>query len=238
MIPLLARRELLALFYSPIAWVVLAVFSLGTALFTVKGLRPGDEATLRPTLEFATLWMLPFLAPAVSMRLLSEEFRTGTFEKLMTSPLSDAQVIVGKWLGAVGFLAVLLLPLLAQLVALEAVASPDYGPAATGILGLLLVGGLYLAVGVFASAFTQNQVVAFLITVFILSIPGLGLSFVKDSPFLAERWQTAAAYCSVEMQYRDFAKGVVDVRNFAYFLSGAALFLFLAVKTLESRRWN
>src|SRR6476660_6105016 len=137
MIPLLARRELLALFYSPIAWVVLAVFSLGTSLWFVKGLRPGDEATLRPVLEFATLWMLPSLAPAVSMRLLSEEFRTGTFEKLMTSPLSDTQVVVGKWLAALGFLAVLMLPLLAQLFTLEAVANPDYGPALTGLAGLL-----------------------------------------------------------------------------------------------------
>lgn len=238
MIPLLARRELLALFYSPIAWVVLAAFSIGTSIWFVKGLHPGDEATLRPVLEFATLWMLPFLAPAVSMRLLSEEFRTGTFEKLMTSPLSDTQVILGKWLGALGFLAVLLLPILAQLVALEVVASPDYGPAITGLLGLLLVGGLYLAVGIFASAWTQNQVVAFLVTVFILSIPGVGLSFVKDSPFLAAKWQTVAAYVSVEMQYRDFSKGVVDVRNFIYFASGIALFLFLAVKTLESRRWR
>ena len=120
----------------------------------------------------------------------------------------------------------------------EAVASPDYGPALTGLAGLLLVGGLYLAVGIFASAWTQNQVVAFLVTVFILSIPGVGLSFIKDSPFLAAKWQTVAAYVSVEMQYRDFSKGVVDVRNFIYFLSGIALFLFLAVKTLESRRWR
>ncbi len=214
------------------------MFSIGTSIWFVKGLQPGDPATLRPTLEFATLWMLPFLAPAVSMRLLSEEFRTGTFEKLMTSPLSDTQVVVGKWLGAMGFFAVLLLPLLMQLFTLEMVGSPDYGPALTGLAGLLLVGGLYLAVGIFASAWTQNQVVAFLVTVFILSIPGVGLSFIKDAPFLAAKWQTVAAYVSVEMQYRDFGKGVVDVRNFVYFLSGIALFLFLAVKTLESRRWR
>jgi ABC-2 type transport system permease protein len=238
MIRLLARRELLSLFCSPIAWVVLAIFSIGTSVWFVKGFHAGEEASLRPTLEFAVLWILPFLAPAVSMRMLSEEFRTGTFEKLMTSPLSDTQVILGKWLGAVGFYAALLVPLLAQLIALECVGSPDYGPAATGILGLGLVGGLYMAVGLFASTFTQNQVVAFLVTVFILSIPSVGLSFVKDSPFLAARWQSVAAYISVEVQYRDFAKGVVDIRNFVYFLSGIALFLFLAVKSLESRRWR
>ena len=238
MIPLLARRELLSLFCSPIAWVVLAIFSIGTSVWFVKGFHAGDEATLRPTLEFATLWILPFLAPAISMRMLSEEFRTGTFEKLMTSPLSDTQVVLGKWLGAMGFWLVLLLPLLAQLVALECVSNPDYGPAFTGILGLVLVGGLYLAIGLLASSLTQNQVVAFLITVFILSVPGIGLSFVKDAPFLAAKWQTVAAYISVEVQYRDFAKGVVDIRNFVYFLSGIALFLFLAVKSLESRRWR
>lgn len=238
MIPLLFRRELLSLFCSPIAWVVLVVFSIGTSVWFVKGFHAGEEATLRPTLEFAALWILPFLAPAISMRMLSEEFRTGTFEKLMTSPLTDTQVVLGKWLGGMGFWAVLSVPLLAQLIALECAGNPDYGPAATGILGLGLVGGLYMAVGLFASSFTQNQVVAFLVTVFILSIPGVGLSFIKDSPFLAAKWQMAAAYVSVEMQYRDFAKGVVDVRNFIYFLSGIALFLFLAVKSLESRRWR
>lgn len=237
MLPLV-RRELLALFCSPIAWVVLALFSLGTSVWFAKGFAPGQEATLRPVLEFATLWALPYLVPAISMRLLSEEFRTGTYEKLMTSPLSDAQLVLAKWLAALGFLALLLAPLLVQAAALEWRADPDYGPLLTGVLGLLLVGGLCLSVGLLCSSLTQNQVVAFLLTVAVLSVPGVGLSFIQDSPHLSARFQDLAAYLSFEVQFRDFARGVLDLRALAYFGSGTALCLFLCAKSLESRRWR
>ncbi len=125
---------------------------------------------MRGTYE-GVVWLAILAVPAISMRLISEEFRSGTIEPLLTSPVNDAQVILGKWLGAMGFLTtLLLLPTVILVGVLEATASPDYGPILTGALGLLLVGGLYLAIGVFASSFTQNQIIAFVLTMLVLLI--------------------------------------------------------------------
>ena len=164
MILTIAKRELAGLFFSPIAYVVLGAFAIGASTFFLQGFEPGQPASMRSTFD-AVVWLLVFLAPAISMRLISEELRSGTFERLMTSPVSDAQVVLGKWLGALVFFCVMLLPLVVHAIALELVGSPELGPIVTGMLGLVLVGALYLAIGVFASAWSQNQIIAFLVTV-------------------------------------------------------------------------
>ncbi|MDP7347466.1 MAG: ABC transporter permease, partial [Phycisphaeraceae bacterium] len=162
----IAKRELTSLFYSPIAYVVLGVFALVSTLLFLMSFIPGQAATLRD--EFGWIvWLMAFIVPAISMRLVSEELRSGTIEPLMTSPISDAQVITGKWIGGLGFFLVMLSPLAVHLIVLEINADPDYGPIASGIVGLLFVGGLYMAIGVFVSSITQNQIIAFLITVLI-----------------------------------------------------------------------
>lgn len=233
----IAKRELQSLFFSPIAYVVLGGFAIGSSVFFLQGFQPGRPATMRGTLDMV-VWLLVFLAPAISMRLISEELRSGTYERLMTSPVNDIQVVLGKWLGALGFFCILLSPLLVHILVLEWFAEPELGPILTGLLGLVLVGALYLAIGVFASAWTQNQIIAFLLTVFIIAVPTFAAFFLAEQSVLDPGTRHLVVYISVNAQYQDFAKGLIDIRNFVYFLSGTALFLFLAVKLVESRRWR
>lgn len=231
----IAKREWLSLFFSPIGYVVLGLFALGTALLFAAQLEQGAAATMRPIFDGA-VWLLIFIAPAVSMRLVAEELRLGTIERLMTTPVSDAAVATGKWIGAMGFMGVLLLPLGIEAIALEIIADPEPGPIWTGLLGLLLVGGLYLAIGLFASTLTSNQVIALLVTIAIISIPTFAAYFASTSAYLDPSIRKAVEYVSVNKQYADFAKGVIDIRNFVYFLSFTWLFVFLAAKMLEGRR--
>lgn len=233
----IARRELSALFFSPIAYVVLGLFALGASLFFVLSFTPGSAATTRDTFSWL-VWLLVFIVPAISMRLVADEFRAGTFETLMTSPVSDGQVVIGKWAGAMAFFAVLMSPLIVQVIILELTADPDYGPILTGLLGLLLVGGLYMAIGTLASAWTENQIIAFLLTVFIISVLTFMMYFLPQWSAMPGWAREAAHYLNVNEQFSDFNKGLIDIRNFVYFLSGIALFLFLAIKLVESRRWR
>jgi ABC-2 type transport system permease protein len=233
----IARREVTCLFFSPIAYVVLGLFALGTAMIFLANYGPGEPATLRPTLE-GVVWLMIFLVPAISMRLISEEFRTGTIEPLVTAPVTDVQVVLGKWLGAMGFLLVLMLPLLALVAVLEFTAQPERGPILTGLLGFLLVGALYLSIGTFASAATQNQIIAFLLTVFIICLFTIAMYFLAQASFVTPSLRQAMIYLNVNLQFEDFNKGLIDTSDFVYFLSGTALFLFMATKLLESRRWR
>ena len=233
----IAKRELTGLFFSPIAYVVLGLFALGTSMIFFASFGPGQPASLRTTLD-GVIWLMIFLVPAISMRLISEELRSGTVEPLMTAPITETQVVGGKWLGAMGFFAVLLLPLAVLVVVLEATAAPDLGPVATGLLGLMLVGGLYLAIGTFASAVTQNQIIAFLLTVFIICFFTIAMFFLPRAAFIGPGLRQSMFYLNVNFQFDDFNKGLIDTSNFVYFASGITVFLFLAVKTLESRRWR
>ena len=233
----IAKRELTGLFYSPIAYVVLGLFALGTAMIFFIYYGPGSPASIRGTAA-ALLWLMIFLVPAISMRLVSEEFRSGTVETLMTSPVSDAQVIFGKWLGAMGFLIVLLLPLGVLVGLLAFTSRPDWGPILTAMLGLVLTGGLYLAIGTFASAMTQNQIIAFLLTVFIICMFTLVLYFLSSAAFVPRAVLPAVYYLNPMERFSEFNKGVLDLVGMVYFVSTSAMFLFMAVKVLESKRWR
>lgn len=233
----IAKRELSSQFYSPIAYVAMTVFSLLSTLFFFMSFGPGEEATIRAELEWL-VWLMVFILPAVSMRLISEELRTGTIETLMTSPISDAQVVVGKWIGAMVFFVALLIPVLIHIVVLEINGRPDYGPIFTGLLGLTLVAALYMAIGLFVSAFTSSQIVAWIITVTMTGFMTIGMYMLGNQQWMPKTVVKAIHYINVDAQYRDFAKGLIDLTNFIYFASGIGLFLFLAVLALQSRRWR
>ena len=234
----IAKRELTSLFYSPVAYVVLGVFGFGTALIFITQFRPGAPAEMRVVLGYVSVLMI-FLVPAISMRLISEEYRSGTIETLMTMPISDAQVVIGKWLGAMGFLVSLMAPLLVLTGVLALNSNPDPGPILAGFLGLMLVGGLYLAIGAFASATTQNQIIAFLVTVFIILGMVLPSWFIiRGAGWLSGWMEQGLFYLNIYDQYGDFAKGVIDLGHMVFFLSGIVLFLFLATQTLQSKRWR
>jgi len=238
----IAVRELNSFFFSPIAYVVLAVFALLAGLFFLTGtFVPGQEADLRVLMFYYLIWVLVAVAPAISMRLLSEELRSGHIEALMTSPVTDVQVIAGKWLGGLAFYAVMLLPTAVFVALLGMFASPNYAQIAVGYLGLMLVGGLFMAIGVLASSLTRDQIIAFLITVaMILLLTAMPYSF--ESPFvrssLPEEMVAALIYVNLHRRFEPFSAGIVDTSNLVYFLSGAAFFLLLAVKSLETRKWR
>lgn len=232
---IIAQRELSSFFYSPIAYVVMALFMVLAGMLFRPGFASGEPAEMR-ILFGATVWVLIGLAPAITMRLFAEEQRSGTIETLMTSPVTDAQVVIGKWLGALGFYALLLSPTLVCVVLLEIWGRPDYGPIVTGYIGLLLLGGLYLAIGTCASVLTRNQIIAFVITLVIILVLTVVTHFLQF--LLPPSWGKAMLFLNVNHQYEAFAKGLIDFACVTYFVSGILLFLVIAAVGLHSRRWR
>jgi ABC-2 type transport system permease protein len=237
----IAKRELAVFFCSPIAYVVMGIFAaLTSLLYVLVFLSPGEAASMAGLFSPVVFVLLILLVPAVSMRLMSEEFGRGTIETLMTAPVSDTQVVLGKYLGALGFLGATLAWLAVPIAVLCWFSRPEIGPIVTGILGLLLVGGLYLSIGLFASSMTGNQVIAFILALFLIG----PLVLVDVLGFIIARlpvhdWlRRAIYYLSVYAQLEGFNKGVFTIANLVYFGSGICLFLFLTVKVVESRRWR
>ncbi len=231
----IAQRDLSGFFLSPIAYVVMFFYLLlAGILFTRIQFDPLRPAELRVFFNY-NLWLMIIITPALSMRLMSEELRSGTVEPLMTAPVTDTAVIVGKWLGAMGFFAVMLLPTVTYVFVIMIWANPDPGPIASGYVGTLLAGGVYLAIGLLASVLTRNQVIAFIASVFIILLFTVVPFFVsRELPALAG----AMAYINIFRHCEDFAKGLIDASDLLYFLTGIAMFLAFAVKALESRKWR
>lgn len=232
----IAWREAASCFRTPLGWVVVALYLLIAGLwFGLETLRPGEPASMRAFFGVSQ-WLLLLVAPAVSMRVLAEEFRLGTIEPLAAAPVGDYAIAAGKFLGSVLFLGAMLAPSLVYVGVLEWLSAPDYGPILAGYLGLLLVGMLYLAAGTFFSSLTSSQVVAFLATVLFFVL----LFFATDrgAAALGEPWSRLLYPLSIGLRLRDFAKGVIDTAHIAAFLCASAWFVFMAGAALESRRWR
>lgn len=230
----IAGRELRAYFLSPGGYIIIALFLLVTGGFFWAGvLHQGQVASLRSVFGIGT-WLLAFIGPAITMRLLSEEYRSGTIEMLMTSPVSEWHIILGKFLGAAGFLLVMLLPTGVYVIAMEVYGRPDYGELLCGYLGLLLAGSAYVAGGVLASTFTSSHAVAFLLSLFFWLVLGFSAKMLPGQ--LDERWARIIFAFDPDLRLQDFAIGLIDTSNVAYFLTLSIAFLLLAVKSLQARR--
>ncbi|GJM20080.1 MAG: hypothetical protein DHS20C14_22930 [Phycisphaeraceae bacterium] len=234
----IAGRELDGLFRLPVGWIAIALFVLVSgAVFVVGTLEPGEPATMRYFFVVGT-WMLVPVAPAVSMRLFSEELRTGTIEPLMTSPMGDVSVVWGKYLGAVGFLVLMLFPTLVYALVLWGASDrmPDPGPIIGGYVGLVLVGMVYLAVGTLTSTLTSSQTLSFLATliVLVLALIVSELGATRVGPAFGAVLQEL----SIANRMREFAKGVVELRDVVALLSASVWLVTLASVSLESRRWR
>lgn len=231
-----AKRELGGYFFSPMAYVIGALFLLAAGVWFFHAIfRPGQEASLRSLFE-AMANIMVFTAPLLTMRLISEEYRSGTIEKLATAPISETEIILGKFLGVMGFYAALLAATLVFLILVACYAKPDAGVAAMGYLGMLLLGAAFLSVGLFTSCLTRYQILAALVGIAILSLFALLMQpIVAHGP----DWiRDVAAKMNAMTWFGDFAKGMFDTRGLVYFASATAIFLFLSVKALESRRWR
>ena len=235
--PTIARREISGYFYSPIAYVALTVFLLAAGFFFQRDFDPGQPAGLRNVFDMM-VWALVFIVPVLCMGLLAQEWATGTVETLFTAPVGETDVVVGKFLGALGFFGLLLAPTLVYVLLLRMYSRLDFGPIFTGYLGLILVGGTFVAVGLFCSSLTRSQVVAAVTTVALLFVITIAPHLLQQVASQLSPFWRGVADQGVYNRYIDFSKGVIDTGHVVFFLAVTAVFLFLTVKILEARRWK
>lgn len=241
------RREVLAYFLSPMAYVVMLLFLvlMGLSFWTlitilVEG--PSSAGVMRVLFgESLFFWLaLLLVTPVITMRLFAEEKRQGTIETLMTAPVKDVHVVLAKYVGALTFYIVLWIPTLAYPVLLARFnpydAPVDWGSMAATYAGVGCVGALYLAIGLFASAITRNQTVAAMTSFSIVC----GLFFAGFVPYFARApgMQEFGRYISSVMHMMEFSRGVVDTRPIVFYLLCTLFMLFLTVKAVESRKWR
>jgi ABC-2 type transport system permease protein len=247
----IAQKELRSYFASPIAYVVIGFFALLYGFFywvmmqyfmqtsmqmsVEAGTAPVNinEVMLRPLFQNAAVIVL-FVLPMVTMRTYAEEKRSGTIELLLTSPLTDVQIIVGKFLGALALYALMLAVTLIHVAILFYYGNPEWKPIVAGYVGLLLLGGCFLALGLFVSSLTKNQIVAGIVT-FALALLFWIISWVSS---FATGLGEVANYLSIIDHFEDFAKGVIDTTHFIYYLSFIAFGLYLTARSVDSERWR
>jgi ABC-2 type transport system permease protein len=245
---LVARREFAAYWTSPIAYVTVALFAALAGIYFFAGLydfvtrasRSGGQGVdvnqelIRPYLQGTSVLIL-FLLPLVSMRLVAEERRQGTLEILLTTPARDAALLLGKYAGSLGLFAALLAVPLLHVLLLFLFGKPEPGPVLTGFAGLFLSGASYLALGIFFSALTQNQVVA-AVAAFSLSLI-LWLVYQIGTMTSGALGQILAAV-SFAGHFDSFARGVLDSADLLYFLSIIAAGLYGATQAVTAQRWK
>ena len=194
-----------------------------------------NQMMLRPMLQNVTVIVL-FVLPMVTMRTYSEEKRSGTIELLLTSPLTDFQIIMGKFLGALALYATMLAITLIHIAILFIYGSPEWKPLVTAYLGLLLLGSCFIAMGLFISSLTKNQVVAGVVTFGLVAV-SVGHQLARQLLDGHDR-ETLASYLSLIDHFDDFSKGVIDTTHLAYYLSFITFGLFLTAKSVDSERWR
>ena len=230
-----AWKEIQVYFSSPTAYIVGLMFLALSGFFFAQDLGdPFPEASLGGFFQGATI-ILILLAPTLTMRLLAEEQKLGTIELLLTSPVRDWEVVIGKYIASLVFLLATLTLTLYYTILLFVYASPDPGPIYAGYLGLVLYGGAALAVGLLCSTLTSNQIVAAVVAMGILLV-----LFFADlaSVSIGGTASTVIEGLSIRSHFDDFERGVIDTKHIIYYLSVTAFFLFLSIRTLESRRWR
>jgi ABC-2 type transport system permease protein len=238
----LVKRELIAYFSAPLAYVVLTAFLFVNGYVFYLIVAYLNDPRTPPMQAFKLLFggtiffwlMLLFVLPVTTMRLLAEERRTGTLEVLLTSPVSEGQVVFGKFLAAFLFYLFLWVPTLVYIVILAQHSKIDPGPVLAGYLGIALLGVLFLSIGTLTSALVRNQIIA--------AILAFAILVVVFSIGLVENLASGAAlkgllgYMNLWDHMDDFGKGIVDTRHVIYDLSLSGLFLFLATKALEASK--
>lgn len=230
----ICQREFKAYFNSPVAYFVIAIFLVMVGILFFIPFFSQDKVSMRDFFGLVPFLMI-FFAPAITMRLIAEERRAGTIELLITMPVRDADVIVGKFLAALGLFVVALILTLPYAISISTLGDLDWGPVIGGYIGLLFLGSAYLALGLLASSWSENQIVSFVIAMF------LSMFFLMVDRFMAFLPNTIAPiveYISFGAHIRNAARGLIDSRDVIYFLSFTGLALVLAFRSLESRRWR
>lgn len=244
----LVRRELGSSFVSWTGYIVISavVFLLGLCFVNLLTALNNGELEQSLTVLFPDtyyFWLILLLAtPLITMRSFAAEKSSGTFETLMTTPVSDKQVVLAKFTGALLFYALMWLPLVGCIFIVRRFSNdPTVADAGTLVgtgIGILLLGGLYVSIGVFASSLTKNQIIAAMVS-FVIGISLFLLSFLSSAVTADTSWAAKAfAYISLIEHMRDFVRGIIDTRALVFDLSVTGLFLFLTHRSIESRRWK
>ncbi len=240
----LLRKEVSGFFSSLIGYISIAVFLLVNSLFLL--VFPGDlnvidsgYADLEP-LFFLAPWVFLFLVPAITMRSFAEEKRTGTIELLFTRPLTDLSIVLAKYFAGLVLVLFSLLPTLLYYLSVYLLGDPvgciDTGGTWGSYLGLFFLAAIYVAVGIFASSLTDNQIVAFILAVLLSFLLYLGFDFIGQLEAL-KSIDRAVMGLGVNEHYRSISRGVVDSRDLLYFVGVVAIFILLTKSVLESRKW-
>jgi ABC-2 type transport system permease protein len=248
----IAHREIKAYFGSPIAYIVIGFFALMfgyfyyalLVFFDQNSLRMAgmggpqtaniNEQMIRPVFLNSSVILL-FVLPLITMRTYSEEKRSGTIELLLTSPLTDFQIIMGKFLGAMTLYAAMLGITLIHIGVLFAFGNPEWRPVVTAYLGMLLMGGCFIAVGLLISSMTKNQIVAGMIT-FAVFLMLWVINWIAS--FTGPTTQAVLNYLSITGHLDDFTNGVLDTRHLVYYLSFITFGLFLTARSVDTERWR
>ena len=248
----LAHKELRGYFVSPIAYVVIGLFAVLFGVFYVSSINfmvqvsmgqfgmggPQvvniNEYMIRPLFGNTAIVLLMML-PMLTMRSFAEEKRSGTIELLLTSPLTDVQIILGKFLGAMALYALMLSLTLIHIGVLFWYGEPEWAPVLSGYLGLLLMGGSFISIGLAISSMTKNQIVAGVATFAVLLLFWV-INWIGDAA--GPTTQSVLAYLSILEHFDDFSKGVIDTTHVTYYLSFIGLGLFLTAKSMDMERWN
>jgi len=248
----IANKELRGYFASPIAYIVIGLFALAYGYFFYAlllyfdrmsmqmanagggGSSNVNEQLISPSFN-NTMVVFLFILPMVTMRTYSEEKRSGTIELLLTAPLTDFQIIMGKFLGAMALYASMLAITLIHIGLLFAIGNPEPLPIVTSYLGMLLMGGCFVAVGLLISSMTKNQIVAGMVT-FIVFLMLWVIDWVAT--FMGPTGQAILSYLSFTQHLSDFMRGVIDTKHVVYYVSFIAFGLFLTARSVDTERWR
>lgn len=236
-ISIIAGKELRGYLNSPMAYIIFSVFLVATGWSFGSYLRQIDynNTTIQGFLSIAG-WCVLLFAAVVTMRSLSEEKKMGTWELLLTSPVSDSDVVIGKFVAALGLMVVLLVltmyyPLLLYILG----GAPDAGPIWASYLGLLLLGSAAIAIGIFFSSLTNNQIISVVVSGGTLAaLWGMGYAIT----YIPKGFQQVVSFISFKSNFNNFNIGIIDTRSVIFYLTITVLFLYLAVRSLETGRWN
>jgi len=229
-------KEFKSYFVSPIAYVFITVYLVITNFLFFQGFFLINQADMRG--YFGLLpWVFLFFVPAVTMRSWAEEKKVKTLEILLTWPVRDVEVVVGKFLASFAFLSLAVLLSVTIPVSIAMLGNPDMGVIVTSYIGAVLMGAAYLAIGLWVSSLTENQIVAFIVGVVVTF-----LLFIVGSPFVTMRAPTSIvpvlSYIGLGTHFESISRGVIDTRDIVYYLSVIGFFLFLNVRSLASRKWE
>lgn len=228
----ITKRELGAYFSSPIAYIVIAVYLLVSGWFFFSTFFIIGQASMRNFFSLVP-FIFAFVIPALTMRLFSEEFNTGTYEILYTMPVTRRNIIMGKFLASVIFIIIMLVPTLVYAITVSIMGDLDWGPVAGGYLGSILLGACFAAIGIFASSITKNQIVAFILACIICYI----LVLIDNILFaLPNELINLASYIGAISHFNNIGRGIIDTRDIVYFVSLCFVGLYATYVSLQEKQ--